>query len=171
MYWHVTKYFRYLDTEKRINNSPTNKCPQQLWDFFFWFSLIWQLGQWSINLTEVNCTFTTVLAERRPYSTQTYLEKRPFLYSFTYLFVLINNPGETIQCAALFSYGFHVAVFSQKCWASIFISKTGIGKGSQRKWYIKVKPTKTPGQRQQSHQKVKQETGQRGELQVPKDKA
>ena len=39
-------------------------------------------------------------------------------------FVLIYKPGETIQCTALFSHGTQVAMFSRKCRAGIFISKT-----------------------------------------------
>ena len=45
-------------------------------------------------------------------------------YLFIYLFVLIYKPGETIQCATLFSHGTQVAMFSRKCRAGISVSKT-----------------------------------------------
>ena len=55
------------------------------------------------------------------------------LVLFIYLFVLIYKPGETIQCAALFSHGTQVAMFSQKCRAGISISKTGMRRDPKRK--------------------------------------
>ena len=64
------------------------------------------------------------------------------IYLFIYLFVLIYKPRETIQCAALFSHGTQVAMFSWKCRACISISKTSMGTDPKRK-NIKQKITKT----------------------------
>ena len=86
--------------------------------------------------------------------------------SFIYLFVLIYKPGETIQCPALLSHGTQIAMFSRKCIAGIFISKTGIRGGIQKKNYIKQTT-----RREQPHEIVRQETGTEGEPQEPNDQA
>ena len=79
---------------------------------------------------------------------------------FIYLFVLTYKPGETIQCAALFSHGTQVAMFSRKCRAGISISKTGMGRNPKRK-DIKQKNHKDCNRIQECSNK----TGAEGELQ------
>ena len=82
-------------------------------------------------------------------------------YLLIYLFICslyISNPGETIHCPALFSLGGHVLL---ECRAGIFISKTGLGEGSQKKLHTTVRQKKT--WRKQSKGRVWQVTGTEGE--------
>ena len=62
-----------------------------------------------------------------------------FIHSFIHLFIhrihsyLQTWAGETIQCAALFSHGTQVAMFTRKCSAGNYISKTGMGRDPKMK--------------------------------------
>ena len=70
---------------------------------------------------------------------------------FIYLFIcFVYKPGETIQCAALFSHGTQVAMFSRKCRAGISISKPawgGIPKEKKEKNHKDCNPIKECGKK------------------------